>query len=170
MADAATPAGLSEWEADLFDHLSAHMEEEGALLGAYQTLSEQAGAEFVTYLIGMILEDEHRHHRVYTELVDTLRNRVEWDARPGVPGVSDAANPVKLLVATEQLLEQEEHDARELKRLSRKLRDLRGASIWPVLVEVMERDTEKHQGILRFVKQQLDEQMKQLKRARTSWE
>jgi hypothetical protein len=166
MTDGAAPAGLSEWEAGLFDHLSAHMEQEGALLGEYRTLSEHADAEFVTYLVGMILEDEVRHHRVYRELVDTLRNRVEWGDRPGVPCVSDAANPVKLLVATEQLLEREEQDARDLERFRRELRDLRGASVWPVLVDVMARDTEKHRGILRFVQQQLDEQVK---RARTSW-
>lgn len=166
MTDGATPAGLSEWEAGIFEHLSTHMVQEGALLGAYQSLSEEADAEFVSYLIGLILEDERRHHRVFTELVDTLRNRVEWGDRPGVPGVSDAANPVKLLVATEQLLDREAHDARELARFRRELRDLRGASVWPVLIDVMACDTEKHQGILRFVQQQLDEQ---LKRAGTSW-
>jgi hypothetical protein len=32
--------------------------------------------------------------------------------------------------------------------------------VWPVLVEVMERDTEKHQTILTFVTAQLDDQLK----------
>jgi hypothetical protein len=166
MTDGAIPAGLSAWETDLFRHLSAHLQEEGALLGASKTLSEQADAEYVAYLIGIILEDEFRHHRLLTELVDTLRGRVEWTDRPSVPDVANAANPIKLLMTTETLLDREQSDARELQRLSRELRPVRGTSVWPVLIEIMERDTEKHQGILRFVQHQLDDQLKQ---ARTSW-
>jgi hypothetical protein len=166
MTEPAIPPGLSAWESDLFRHLSAHMQEEGALLGASKDLSEQADAEYVTYLVDIILEDEIRHHRMLTDLLDALRGRVEWSDRAGVPEVGNAANPIKLLMTTEALLDREQSDARELQRLSRELRPVRGSSVWPVLVEMMERDTDKHQGILRFVQHQLDEQ---LKRARTSW-
>jgi hypothetical protein len=166
MADAAAPSGLSAWESDLMRHLSEHMQEEGGLLAAYRDVAEQADADYVSYLLGVILEDEIRHHRLLTELVDAVRGRVEWTGRASVPEVSNTANPVKLRVATERLLERERSDAHQLDGLSRQLRDLRGASVWPVLVDIMELDTEKHQGILRFVQHQVDEQ---LKRARTSW-
>ena len=79
-------------------------------------------------------------------------------------GDEKGTNPEELLGATERLLDRERVDERELKRLSKDLRDLRGTSVWPVLVEMMERDTEKHQGILRFVKQQLDDQMKRMRK------
>ena len=162
----AVPPGLSVWEADLFRHMSQHIDHEGTLLAAYKTVSEQADAEYVAYLVGMILEDEIRHHRLLTELVNTLRSSVEPTEGTSVPLVRDAANPVELLEVTERLLSRERRDARELQRLSRELRALRGSSVWPVLIDVMERDTEKHQTILRFVKQQLDDQ---LKWARKSW-
>jgi hypothetical protein len=166
MTNDATPAGLSAWESDLFRHLSAHMAEEGELLGVFKTLSEKADAEYVSYLVGLIVEDEIRHHRLFTELVDTLRGRVEWTDRASVPEIANASNPIKLLMTTEQLLEREQRDAHDLERIRRELRPVRGTSVWPVLVDVMARDTEKHQGILRFVQHQLDEQLKQ---ARTSW-
>ena len=37
---------------------------------------------------------------------------------------------------------------------------MRGLSIWPLLVELMERDTEKHQAILRFLRKRLREQLR----------
>ncbi len=160
MADVATPPGLSVWEADLMRHLTTHMEHEGALLSAYQKVTQEADAEYVTYLVTMILEDEIRHHRLFSDLVNALRSSVERTEGTSVPLVRNVANPDELLAATERLLDRERVDERELKRLGKELRDLRGTSVWPVLVDMMERDTEKHQGILRFLKQQLDDQVK----------
>ena len=164
MTDVATPPGLSVWESDLFRHLTLHMQNEGELLARYKTLSEQADAEYITYLVGMIFEDEIRHHRLFTELVNALRSAVERTDESSVPLVRNVANPEELRAATSELLDRERADARELKRLSKELRDLRGTSVWPVLVEVMERDTEKHQSILAFIKDQLDAQMKRARR------
>ena len=156
------PAELSPWEASLLEHVSAHLEEEGKLLARYRDLSERADAEYVGYLVGLILEDELRHHRLLSGLANALRERVEWKGgQASVPEVNNVSNPVKLLVATDRLLEQEQDDAKDLKRLSDELRDLRGMSVWPIVLELMEHDNERHQAILRFLKRQLDEQMKQ---------
>jgi hypothetical protein len=92
--------------------------------------------------------------------VNALRSSVERTDESTVPLVRNVANPEALRDATAELLDRERSDARELKRLSKELRDLRGTSVWPVLVEVMERDTEKHQTILTFVTAQLDDQLK----------
>jgi hypothetical protein len=51
---------------------------------------------------------------------------------------------------TDQLLKSERQDARELKRLRRKLRSVRHTTLWDLLVDLMERDTQKHIAILRF--------------------
>jgi hypothetical protein len=160
MTDVATPPGLSVWEADLFRHLTGHMEQEGALLASYKTLAEKSDADYVRYLVELIIEDEIRHHRLFTELVNSIRSAVERTDGLAVPMVRNAANPEELLAATKELLDRERTDERELKRLSRELKDLRGTSVWPLLVEVMERDTEKHQCILRFLEQQLEDQLK----------
>jgi hypothetical protein len=53
---------------------------------------------------------------------------------------------------TDQLLQKEQADAQELKRLRRELRDVKDTSLWGLLVDVMERDTQKHIAILRFAK------------------
>jgi rubrerythrin len=164
MTDVATPPGLSVWEADLLRHLSQHMEQEGALLASYKTLAEKSDADYVRYLVELIMEDEIRHHRLFAELGNAIRSAVERTDGLAVPMVRNATNPEELLAATKQLLERERTDERELKRLSRELKDLRGTSVWPLLVELMERDTAKHQGILRFLEQQLEDQLKRARR------
>ena len=46
----------------------------------------------------------------------------------------------------------EARDARELKRLQRELRDVKDTTLWSLLVDLMQRDTQKHIAILRFVR------------------
>ena len=164
MTDVATPPGLSVWEADLLTHLNQHMEQEGALLAKYRDLAGQCDADYFQYCVELIVEDEMRHHRLFSELANAIRGAVERTDGLAVPTVGNASNPDELLAATKQLLERERADEKELKRLSKNLRDLRGTSVWPVLVEVMERDTEKHQSILRFLELLLEDQIKRSKR------
>ncbi|HZP28180.1 MAG TPA: hypothetical protein VFC99_04460 [Acidimicrobiia bacterium] len=164
MTNVATPPGLSVWEADLLRHLTEHMEQEGALLSEYRKLAESSDADYVTYCVELIVEDEIRHHRLFTELANAIRSIVEHPDGLAVPLIRNATNADELLDATRELLARERSDEQELKRLSRQLRDLRGTSVWPLLVELMQRDTEKHQGILRFLEQQLSDQMKRTRR------
>lgn len=157
MADTANtskPVGLSVWEATLLDHLTEHRQTEGELLAAYQRVVESTQTEYVSYLFGLILEDEVRHHRIFEELANALRAPVERTVGPKVPPVGAVANPEALLEVTERLLDAEEADARALKRLSRDkdLRLMRGHSLWPLLIELMEHDTQKHEAILRFIR------------------
>ena len=164
MADVATPPGLSVWESDLLRHLNQHMETEGALLAAYRKLADESDADYVSYCVDLIIEDEMRHHRLFSELVNAIRSAVEQPQGLAVPLIRNASNPEELLQATKELLAREQADEKELKRLARQLRDLRGTSTWPLLVELMERDTAKHQGILRFLEQQLEDQLKRARK------
>jgi len=154
------PVGLSVWEAELFEHLTEHVATESGLLASYQELGTEAQSEYVAYLMNLLAEEEARHHRLFGELINALRAPVERDVGPKVPTVENVANPRELLEATERFLEAERNDARQLKHLSRRLRSMRGLSIWPLLVELMERDTEKHQAILRFLRKRLREQLR----------
>ena len=59
-------------------------------------------------------------------------------------------NTVEVLDTTRRLLHQEEQDLCELKALRRDLRDVKDTTLWDLLVELMQRDTDKHIAILRF--------------------
>lgn len=162
MDSTVIPAGLSTWETALLEHLTKHVEVERDLLASYQEISEKAEAPYASYLINLIIEDETRHHRLFGDLVNALRAPVERVAGTQVPTVTNAANARELLDATERFLRAERADERGLKRLSRRrvLRSMRGHSVWPLLVELMERDTKKHQAILRFIRKQLRAQLR----------
>jgi hypothetical protein len=63
----------------------------------------------------------------------------------GGPTTPDSSN-------SRQLLDREHADADELHRLVRQLKDMRDATMWQLLIKVMEMDTAKHIEILEFVK------------------
>lgn len=160
MTSTSLPAGLSSWETDLLEHLTHHLETEADLLAEYRKLGESAEAPYVAYLIDLIVEDEQRHHRLFAELVNALRAPAERVTGAQVPTVTSVENPSALLDATEAFLRAERADARELKRVSRieGLRSMRGLSVWPLLIELMQHDSEKHQAILRFIRKQVRSQ------------
>lgn len=162
MATTEVAAGLSTWEAALVEHLIRHVETESELLTSYQQAAANAQAPYASYLLGLIVEDETRHHRLFGELVNALRAPVEHIEGARVPTVTNATDARALLEATEEFLRAERADARALKRLARRkeLRTMRGHSVWPLLIELMERDTKKHQSILRFIRRQLREQLR----------
>ena len=156
MADMTTdpPAGASVWVEDLFTHLTSHAQAERGLLEEYSAVAQQTQSKAFAYLVNLLIEDETRHHRLFAELASSLKTDAEWsDADPLVPRMDFArADRAAVLEATQQLMEKEEQDARELKRLRRELRDVKDTTLWSLLVDLMQRDTEKHIALLRFAK------------------
>jgi hypothetical protein len=146
--------GASNWEQDLYDHLVEHEQEEQGLIGRYRDACLTAESEAFRYLIGMIMEDEDRHHRFTKEIANALRADVELcDATPRVPMLK-AWKPVDPAVvqATEEFLELEREDAKHLKELAKDLRDTRDTTMWYLLITLMQADTDKHIRILEFLR------------------
>jgi len=156
MTDMTTkpPSGASPWEVDLWTHLTSHVEAERGLLEEYSVVAEQSPSKAFTYLVNLLIEDEIRHHRLFIELAESLTTEAELRQEdPIVPYIDFVTTDrAAVLDATKRLLENEEQDARELKRLQRELRDVKDSSLWSLLVDLMQRDTQKHIAVLRFVK------------------
>jgi hypothetical protein len=147
------PVGASVWERELFDHLLKHLHEEGAILDEYVETAGGTQSKALAYLVGMLVADERRHHRQFADLASSLKSEAEFSAtEPVVPRMDfDHEDRDALLEVTRRLLAHEETDAKELKRLRRELRDVEDTTLWGLLVDVMQRDTDKHIAILRFV-------------------
>jgi len=155
MTDMTTtpPVGASPWDRDLWTHLTSHVEAERDLLEEYSAVAEQSKSKAFTYLVKLLIEDEVRHHRIFTELARSLKTEAELRSDPIIPNMDFVrADRAAVLDATKRLLANEEQDARELKRLQRELREVKDTSLWSLLVDLMQRDTQKHIAILRFVK------------------
>jgi rubrerythrin len=156
MTDASS-AGPSAWERDLYAHLTSHVEGERALLQEYRAAAQTSPSKALGYLVNLLIDDEIRHHRIFTELAESLKNdALLRDKEPSIPYVDfdQTSNRDAVVDLTDQLLRREQADAQELKRLRRELRDVKDTSLWSLLVDVMERDTQKHIAILRFAKKQ----------------
>jgi hypothetical protein len=155
MTDASS-AGPSEFERNLYAHLTSHVEAESALLKEYSAAAQTSPSKALSYLVNLLIEDEIRHHRIFRELADSLKTEALLGGKdPVVPYMDfdQVANHDAVLDVTARLLDQEERDAHELKRLRHELRSVKDTSLWGILVELMERDTQKHIAILRFARE-----------------
>ena len=143
----------SAGDRELIAKLEGHGAMEGEVLDRYKRLSEQTPSPAVRYLVGLILDDERRHHKIIEEIANTIA----WGgfAKPDevdvVPDITTASASPELLGATRQLLNIEKRDAKELRRLRRDLNDYARTTIWALLVDIMLLDTKKHQTILEFI-------------------
>jgi hypothetical protein len=154
MTDASS-AGPSAWERDLYAHLTTHVEGERGLLQQYRSAAEASPSKALRYLVDLLIEDEIRHHRIFTDLAESLKNdALLKNTDPAIPylDLNQTSDREAVIDLTDELLQREQADAQELKRLRHELRDVKDTSLWELLVEVMERDTQKHIAILRFAK------------------
>lgn len=150
----APPIGASTWERDLFDHLIGHVTQERVLLEEYERAAGSTESKALAYLVNLLLGDERRHHAIFEQLACSLKSSAELRGdSPDVPRLDfDADNRAEVLEVTAQLLKRERQDLKELKRLHRELSDVKDTTLWDLLVELMERDTDKHIAILEFVR------------------
>jgi hypothetical protein len=147
-------AGPSAWERDLFAHLTGHVQAESSLLKDYSVIAEQTQSKAFRYVVNLLIEDEIRHHRIFMELADSLKaDAGVVNEEPAIPYMDfHLADRSAVVDGTKQLMDKEEQDARELKALQRELSDVKDTTLWSLLVDLMQRDTQKHIAILRFVR------------------
>ena len=154
MTDASS-AGPSAWERRLYAHLTTHVEAERGLLQEYRAAAETSPSQALRYLVNMLIEDEIRHHKIFTDLAESLKNdALLTGGEPAIPYIDfdQASNRESVIDLTDQLLQKEQEDALQLKPLQHELRDVKDTSLWNLLVDLMQRDTQKHIAILRFAK------------------
>jgi len=154
--------GASDWEAELYEHLTTHEEAEAEMLGEYREVAQASSSKAFRYLSDLIIEDEIRHHRIFRDLAAALKNDVEIDPEESaIPNIGNWGHDAEtVLRLTETLLGNERDDAKELRRLTSDLKQLKQESLWQLLVKLMEMDTAKHIEILRFVKRNARKSLK----------
>jgi hypothetical protein len=146
--------GSREWERDIFEHLETHGQIEGEILDEYQRLvDDESTHPAFAYLARIILDDEVRHHRIFADLAENMRQMTDETAdRSPIPSLRGFhADRVRIHRLTEQLLETERSDERELKDLAKRLKDFDRVTLWGLLIELMLDDTKKHIKILKFI-------------------
>lgn len=147
--------GASVWEQEMYDHLVSHGQVEGAILDEYKSLAEgEETSHAFRYLAEIILEDEVRHHQVFADLAEAMKQmgEIHVDDAP-IPHLSGLRRDKDLILdVTRRLLEVERDDAKALKDLAKKYKPYKDTTMWGLLVELMRLDTEKHIKILKFMR------------------
>jgi hypothetical protein len=146
--------GPSPWERQLYAHLKGHVETERAMLEKYAEAAERTDSKAFRYLVKLLVDEEVRHHRLFSEMADSLETQaLTMREEPDIPYMDfQSADRAAVLEGAKELLENEKRDIGELNRLQRELRAVKDTSLWGLLVELMQRDTEKHIAILKFIR------------------
>jgi rubrerythrin len=134
----------------LVELLARHGSEEGRILAEYERVSTSVPDPAARYLIRLIMDDEHRHHRMLVELATAMAWGTLDAAGSSVPSLGWQPDE-ELALATRTLREYEEADRRELQELRRQLRPFEETTLWALVVQMMILDTEKHATILKFL-------------------
>ena len=92
---------------------------------------------------------------LFNELASSLKHDAEFHSgEPTIPRMDfNRVDGTAVRELTDELVKREQQDKKELKKLQKDLRDLKDTTLWSLLVDLMQRDTEKHIAMLQFVQQ-----------------
>ena len=154
MMPGSTIPGASVWEQQVYDHITGHVDDEMAVIRAYADLAEKTDSPAFAYLARLILEDERRHHALLNDLAETIKSSAQLGSEPTpIPDLGMwGADKEQILAETERYLELEKQDNHELDALAKELHDVRDTTIWELIIRLIQKDNEKHQRILKFIR------------------
>jgi hypothetical protein len=150
------PPSLSE---RLIRALEAHASAEAHDLATCEQLAQRSRDPIVKLLMGIILEDEQRHHALLRSMVRRLQDEVECVASPTALPVAQgsAASGDGDTAATLRGLMRDEHEAaHHLRHIAHQESHLFDG-LYPLLLDTMARDSDKHATILRYLLRRAEE-------------
>jgi hypothetical protein len=133
--------------------LEAHASAEAHDLATCQALAERSSDPVLKMLMQLLVEDEQRHHTLLQSMVHRLHEEVEFVRSPSATlpvSEPDATQGPELAVTLRSLIRDEHEGARHLRHLARQEPHLYDG-LYPMLLETIARDSEKHATILRYL-------------------
>jgi rubrerythrin len=152
--DRGPPAGSVEW---LLEAVERHATGEQEALGLYAEIARVSGDPAIALVMGLILEDEERHHGLLRRIESSLRDALNWTHSPNA--LPDAATPQEPVTAdlagvVRELIAEEHTGARHIRDLAKREKGI-GSGLHSLLLEMMAMDSEKHARLLQFVHDRL---------------
>jgi rubrerythrin len=118
-----------------------------------EELAQRSTDPVLKMLMSLLADDEQRHHALLESMVRRLQEEVDFVPSPttALPVDGEEADPDGTLANTLRALIRDEHEgARHLRHLARREPNLYHG-LYPVLLEAIARDSEKHATILRYL-------------------
>jgi hypothetical protein len=165
VADALLPAVTAEPAEAPLDRLLAtferHVDSENDTVAAYRELAESTADPVVALLLRQIVDDEDRHHKLLRGMAARLRDTLAWTRSPeALPtrGQPTEAEARALVDTLREYARQEREGARQARELARQQSGLYDG-LFTLLLETMAADSEKHERILAFVGQRMEQRL-----------
>ncbi|MFN0070079.1 MAG: hypothetical protein ACKVVP_01145 [Chloroflexota bacterium] len=131
--------------------LESHITAERESLSQYRQLKESTNDPVIELVMGLILEDEERHHALMRRIAVRFQDDLNWshspEALPVPSGDNDGAQVQELLG---RFVASERAGIHELQDFARRSEGLYGG-LPTELLEMMALDSEKHEHLLRFL-------------------
>ena len=136
--------------------LEAHAAASAADVATCRELASRMNDPVVELLVGMIVDDEQRHDSLLRSMVRRLEEEVDFlPARGALPVPTgsmstDLEADAEIAASVRGLMRNEHEGSRHLRHLARQEPTLYGG-LYPLLLETIARDSEKHATILRYL-------------------
>jgi hypothetical protein len=146
--------GTIEW---LLESVERHAAAEADSLVLYEEIKQESGDPVVALVMGLILEDEERHHGLLLRMEASLRDALNWThSASALPTAVSSRTPRArdLGAVARELVAEERTGARKMRELARSEKGI-SAGLDSLLLEMMAMDSEKHARLLEFVHDRL---------------
>jgi rubrerythrin len=152
--DRGPRSGSVEW---LLDAVERHATGEQDALGVYVEIGRVSRDPAISLVMGLILDDEERHHGLLRRIESSLRDALNWTRSPSsLPDTTTPQEPVtsELAQVVRVLIDEEHTGARHLRELAKHEKGI-GSGLHSLLLEMMAMDSDKHARLLQFVHDRL---------------
>ena len=138
--------------------VETHTRAEEEALASYRHMAETSGDPAVKLVMRLVLEDEERHHSLLQQIVNRMRDALNWTTSPDalpVPEPTSAEANAEMLALAKQLVREEKDGAKKVRDIA-KLEKHVNYGLDSLLLEMMAADSEKHARLLQYVVQRLE--------------
>ena len=142
----------------LMNEFQSHASNEERWLVDYNEFAQEATDPLIRFLLGLVVADEERHHELTSRMIGKLKDELAWTRREG-----SARRPVergekakRMLASVESFIKAEQQAIKEYERLKRTSQGLY-RDVFTLLYTTMIHDSQKHIGILEFLRRKLKE-------------
>jgi rubrerythrin len=144
--------------------LESHISSEREALARYRQLAEATNDPVVELIMGIVLEDEERHHSLMRRIAARLKDDLDWSQSPeALPAAGPTADR-STYEALRAFVASERAGIRELEDFAGRADGLYGG-LPTELLEMMVFDSEKHEHLLRFLFRRLGQGLTEAERS-----
>jgi rubrerythrin len=135
----------------LMGALQAHIDGERDSLASYRALAESTRDQVIQLIMGIVLDDERRHHELMRRIATQVKDDLYW-AHSGdtLPSTAESGVDTTAHETLRQFVAAEQTAAQELRSLASSTSGLHGDLLFELLT-MMALDSEKHEHLLRFL-------------------